>query len=108
MNRLIIALTMVTLSCGLMASDCAITVNGNDMMQWHVLKIALGMDCDWLDYGGVNPTSENPKLKGIYQFKAKWGGGLERCNRFRYINHVPLLSLKYFPSKIYQKIFSTK
>ena len=56
---------------------------GNDMMQWHVLKIALKVDCDWLDYGGVNPTSENPKLKGIYQFKAKWGGGLERCNRFR-------------------------
>ena len=81
---------------------------GNDMMQWHVLKTALGMDCDWLDYGGVNPTSENPKLKGIYQFKAKWGGGLEQCNRFRYTHQVPLLSLKYLPSKIYQKILSTK
>lgn len=45
MNRLIIALMMVTLSCGLMASDCAITVNGNDMMQYDVTTIDVNKDC---------------------------------------------------------------
>ena len=45
MNRLILAFTVMCLSWGLLASDCAIIVNGNDMMQYDVTTINVNKDC---------------------------------------------------------------
>jgi hypothetical protein len=43
------------------------------------------MGTEWLDYGGAEPNSEDPKMKGIYQFKAKWGGQLVAHDQCRLI-----------------------
>jgi hypothetical protein len=58
-------------------------IYGNDLMQWHVLQTMHDMGVRCLDYGGADPNSQDPKIKGIYKFKAKWGGQLLRCDRFR-------------------------
>ena len=58
-------------------------IYGNDLMQWHVMQVVRAMGVEWLDYGGADPDSEDSKAQGIYKFKAKWGGDLVRCDRFR-------------------------
>jgi len=63
-------------------------IYGNDLMQWHVLQAMHQQGEQWLDYGGADPDSEDPKARGIYQFKAKWGGALVRCDRFRLVAGV--------------------
>jgi len=60
-------------------------VYGNDLMQWHVMQAMREMGTEWLDYGGAEPNSEDPKMKGIYQFKAKWGGQLVAHDQCRLI-----------------------
>lgn len=61
-------------------------IYGNDLMQWHVMEAVRESGVEWLDYGGAAPDSQDPKVQGIYKFKAKWGGDLIRCDRFRLIN----------------------
>ena len=55
---------------------------GNDLMQWHIIKWAKGSGHLWLDYGGVEPKSEDPKMQSIYKFKKKWGGELAARGNF--------------------------
>ena len=43
----------------------------------------LNVDLRWLDYGGGGPEAADPKLQGIYRFKAKWGGDLVEYDYFR-------------------------
>jgi hypothetical protein len=55
---------------------------GNDLMQWHMITWARKKGMRWLDFGGADPESDDPKIQGIYAFKAKWGGKLVRYNTF--------------------------
>ena len=45
MNKLTLSLVLMILSGGLMASDCKITINGNDMMQYDVTTIDVDSNC---------------------------------------------------------------
>ena len=45
MNKFILAMSIFVLSVGLSASDCGITVNGNDMMQYDVTTINVDSSC---------------------------------------------------------------
>jgi hypothetical protein len=79
-------------------------IYGNDLMQWHVLQAMHQQGVQWLDYGGADPDSEDPKVRGIYQFKAKWGGDLVRCNRFRLVAGVGRnLSPRGLLRRLYEK-----
>ena len=56
---------------------------GNDLMQWRMIQWAHRRGMRWLDYGGAEPDSTDPKMRSIYQFKAKWGGELIEYDRYR-------------------------
>ena len=74
---------------------------GNDLMQWHIIE--QGHEAGWryLDFGGAEPESLDPKMQGIYHFKAKWGGALVASDRLR-LNGVAIQHLKgLFPQRLH-------
>ncbi|MDP6702098.1 MAG: peptidoglycan bridge formation glycyltransferase FemA/FemB family protein [Candidatus Latescibacteria bacterium] len=56
---------------------------GNDLMQWHIVEQGRAAGWRWLDFGGAEPDSPDPKMQGIFRFKAKWGGQLLSADRMR-------------------------
>ncbi len=51
-------------------------IYANDALQWHVIQRSHEKGIKWLDWVGVNPDSKDPKQKGIFKFKLRWGGSL--------------------------------
>lgn len=51
-------------------------LNANDFMQFNMIKLAIKDGYDYVDWGGAQPNSNDPKMKAIDKFKAKWGGKL--------------------------------
>ncbi len=79
-------------------------IYGNDLMQWHVIQAVRAMGVEHLDYGGGDPNAQDPKMKGIYLFKAKWGGrpvGYEQC-RLMVAGHG-MLSAKGLIGRIHER-----
>ena len=74
---------------------------GNDLMQWHIIE--QGHEAGWrrLDFGGAEPNSPDPKMQGIYHFKAKWGGVLVASDRMR-LNGAAIRRFKeFFPKRMH-------
>ena len=51
-------------------------LKANDVMQFYMIKTAIEENKDYVDWGGAQPKTNNPKMKSIDKFKAKWGGEL--------------------------------
>lgn len=49
---------------------------GQDLIKWHLIQWGQQRGCHSYDLMGVEPDSVDPKKRGIYQFKEKWGGTL--------------------------------
>ena len=54
-------------------------------MQWHLIEWGHDRGCRWLDFGGAEPLSDDPKMKSIYEFKRKWGGELCKFDAFNLV-----------------------
>jgi hypothetical protein len=50
------------------------SIYGNDLMQWHLIKWGRENGMRSLDFAGIAPHSQSPKMKAILDFKSKWGG----------------------------------
>ena len=57
---------------------------GNDLMQWHMIERGKERGLRWLDFGGAEPQSADPKMQAIYNFKSKWGGQLVNYDYFSF------------------------
>lgn len=77
---------------------------GNDLMQWHLIK--QGKDAGWrrLDFGGAEPDATDPKMQGIYRFKAKWGGQLFTVDRMRLTLGMAGRLQRILPKKLHQLV----
>jgi lipid II:glycine glycyltransferase (peptidoglycan interpeptide bridge formation enzyme) len=51
-------------------------IYANDLIKWEIIKWGHENGYRIYDLAGVSPNPANKKEKGIYQFKAKWGGKL--------------------------------
>lgn len=51
-------------------------IYGQDLVKWELFEWARRHACHTYDLKGVKLNSEDAKERGIYQFKAKWGGAL--------------------------------
>lgn len=60
-------------------------IYGNDLMQWHMIVWARERGIISLDYGGAEPDADDPKKKGIFDFKMKWGGDLVPYDYFELV-----------------------
>jgi hypothetical protein len=49
-------------------------IYGNDLMQWHLIEWGKQHGLRLLDFAGLATDVSSTKLKGIYEFKTKWGG----------------------------------
>ena len=60
---------------GVSIADWALAegVPANDFLQWHILDWARREGCRLVDFVGAAPDSDDPKLKTIDAFKARWG-----------------------------------
>jgi hypothetical protein len=50
------------------------SIYGNDLMQWHLIKWGRENGMRALDFAGIAPHSQSSKMKAIMDFKSKWGG----------------------------------
>lgn len=55
---------------------------GQDLIKWEIMRWGTSRGVRYYDLMGVEPEADDPKKKGIYQFKAKWGGKLIRQKIF--------------------------
>ena len=51
-------------------------IYGQDLLKWRLMQWGREHGFRVYDLMGVNPHSTDPKERGIFQFKAKWGGDL--------------------------------
>ena len=49
-------------------------IYGNDLMQWYLIEWGKHHGMRLLDFAGLATDVTSAKLKGIYEFKTKWGG----------------------------------
>jgi len=49
---------------------------GQDLLKWYIMQWGAERGYTYYDLMGVEVNSDDPKKRGIYQFKAKWGGEL--------------------------------
>ena len=63
---------------GVAYTDYSITnkLYGQDLLKWALIEWGQRHGCCVFDLMGVDPQAEDDKQRGIYQFKAKWGGRL--------------------------------
>ncbi len=52
----------------------------HDLLKWHIIKWAKNNQFRNYDLTGINPNSKEPKEKGIFRYKKKWGGEFFRYN----------------------------
>jgi lipid II:glycine glycyltransferase (peptidoglycan interpeptide bridge formation enzyme) len=73
-------------------------------MQWHIIE--QGHEAGWrrLDFGGAEPDSLDPKMQGIYQFKAKWGGELVASDRLRLYGTATQRLKNLFPKRLHHGV----
>ena len=83
-------------------------LHGNDMMQWHIVEEGKQAGWRWLDFGGAEPESADPKIQGIYRFKAKWGGKLISGDRFRLTLGAADRLQRLIPQKLHQLVLGGK
>lgn len=50
--------------------------NSGDLIRWEIIEWGISNKAQYYDLTGVNPHPENPKEKGIFENKSKWGGKL--------------------------------
>ena len=73
-------------------------------MQWHIVKQGRAAGWHWLDFGGAEPNSPNPKMQGIFRFKAKWGGQLLAADQMRLTLGVVGRLQRILPKKLHQLV----
>lgn len=78
----------------------------NYMLQWEMIRHAIRKQCAFYDLRGVpgNPREDDP-LYGLYMFKKKFGGELNRFTGLFVFPYRPPLAKLFFPAwKLYRKM----
>ena len=50
-----------------------------NLLHWEIIRNLRERNIAAYDLGGVRPETDDPRLKGIFQFKQRFGGTLETC-----------------------------
>ena len=54
-----------------------------DLLKWKIIEWGIEKKCRYFDLTGFNPNPKNDKEKGIFRYKAKWGGNLKHFSIIR-------------------------
>ena len=59
-------------------------MNATDLIKWHVIEWSKKSNFKTFDLSGVELDTEDQKHKGIFKFKKKWGGELQKWYHYKY------------------------
>jgi len=59
-------------------------MNATDLIKWHVIEWSKKSNFKTFDLSGVELDTEDQKHKGIFKFKKKWGGELQKWHQYKY------------------------
>jgi len=59
-------------------------MNATDLIKWHLIKWGKESGYRIFDLSGVEVNSEDQKHQGIFKFKEKWGGKLQKWYHYKY------------------------
>lgn len=65
------------------ARDLDCSAYAQDAIKWAIINEGAERGFRAYDLGGVSPDPQTQKEKGVYQFKAKWGGELALYNAYQ-------------------------
>lgn len=60
--------------------DTSAKLYAQDLLKWSIIEWGIKRNCSYYDLSGINPNPENPKERGIFRYKQKWGGNLTKYN----------------------------
>lgn len=72
------------------------------LVQWHAIQIARAKGCRYFDFMGIaSPDKENHRLKGVTDFKLKFGGSILKFNTpYRIIHNKPVYHAYHLLKKL--------
>lgn len=59
-------------------------MNATDLIKWHIIEWGKKSGYRIFDLSGVELDSEDQKHQGIFKFKRKWGGKLQKWYHYKY------------------------